>query len=200
MSRPVAFAAAILLASTTALAAGDEHGDSATSDFLWQTANFILLVGVLVWLLRKPMQKFFADRREEIAGNLENASQLLQQAESRFAEWQGKLADLDQELEQLRAVAQRRAQEERNQILADARSTAERIERDAGAAVDQEIRRARTVLREEAADLAVELAAELLREQVGDDDRERLIDEFIARVDEVEKSGARGSAEDEAGR
>ncbi|MCZ6463889.1 MAG: ATP synthase F0 subunit B, partial [Proteobacteria bacterium] len=131
---------------------------------------------------------------------LENASRLLQQAESRFAEWQGKLADLDQELEQLRAVAQRRAQEERNQILADARSTAERIERDAVAAVDQEIRRARTVLREEAADLAVELAAELLREQVGDDDRERLIDEFIARVDEVEKSGARGSAEDEAGR
>ena len=64
----------------------------------------------------------------------------------------------------------------------DARATAERIRRDAAAAVDQELRRAQTQLREEAADLALELAATKLRDQVGDSDRDRLVDEFITRV------------------
>ena len=45
-----------------------------------------------------------------------------------------------------------------------------------------ELRRARAGLREEASQLAIELAAGILRETVTAQDRERLIDEFIERV------------------
>jgi len=55
--------------------------------------------------------------------------------------------------------------------------------------MDQELRRAQSELREEAADLALEIAARKLSDQVSDGDRERLIDEFITRV---EPSGSAG--------
>jgi F0F1-type ATP synthase membrane subunit b/b' len=42
-----------------------------------------------------------------------------------------------------------------------------------------ELRRAREVLREEAAQLAIELAGERLAREVTDTDRDRLVDEFI---------------------
>jgi F-type H+-transporting ATPase subunit b len=68
-------------------------------------------------------------------------------------------------------------------LLADARAAAERIRSDAANAVDHEVRRAQANLRAEASQLAVELAAGILREQVTTQDRDRLIDEFIARIE-----------------
>jgi F0F1-type ATP synthase membrane subunit b/b' len=44
-------------------------------------------------------------------------------------------------------------------------------------------------LRDEASDLAVELAAEMLREQVTANDRERLLEEFIQRIEQTDSAG-----------
>ena len=49
--------------------------------------------------------------------------------------------------------------------------------------VEQELRRAQKELREEASSLAIELAAQILEQQVGEPDRDRLMDEFISRVE-----------------
>ncbi len=171
--------------ATPALAASDGAGSGGAA-FLWQLGNLVLLLGVLFAVARKPIEKFFAQRHEKIRGELDDASRVLAQAEERFAEWQQKLAELDSELDRVRATAERRAREEREHTLNDARAAAERIRADAVVAVEQELRRARGELREEAADLAIELAASLLREQVSDGDRKRLIDEFIERVEESE--------------
>ena len=76
-----------------------------------------------------------------------------------------------------------RAEEESERILAKAREAAARIKSDALEATSQELLRARRELRAEAAGLAVELAGEILKEQVGDADRQRLLDEFITRVE-----------------
>ena len=95
---------------------------------------------------------------------------------------------MEQELEAIRATARERAEAEREAILADAAAAGERIRRDARAAIDQELRRSRQTLRDEAADLAVELAAKLLSERVTDADRDRLLAEFIERVERVPSS------------
>jgi F-type H+-transporting ATPase subunit b len=175
---------ATLAVSLPVLAAGDggDHGPT-TSELIWQAVNLALLVGVLFAVARKPIQKYFAERRDQIRGDIDDASDFLKASEARYAEWQGKLVDLESALEQIRATSRRRAEEEGARILAEARAAADRIKRDAGAAVEQELRRAKDDLRDEAADLAVELAANLLRDRVGDPDRERLLDEFISNVE-----------------
>jgi F-type H+-transporting ATPase subunit b len=157
-----------------------EGGDSLLG---WKIANFVLLVTVLVLALRKPLQKFFADRRGAIHTDIEEAAALRKAAEERHSQWQRRLANLERELDEIRATSRERADAEREHLLADARAAAERIRRDAENAVDQELRRARARLRDEASELAVELAAGILREQVGPADRDRLLDEFIGRIE-----------------
>jgi len=154
---------------------------------LFPILNLLILVAVLVYFGRKPILAFFADRRLQIRDDLQKAEGLKAEAEERFSTWQQKLADLDAELEGIRAGSRERAEAERKQILADATATAERIKADATAAIEQELRRSRAILHEEASDLAVELAGDLLRQQVTDSDRDRLVTEFIERI---ERSGA----------
>jgi len=166
-------------------AGGSEHADpgAALKDTIYQGINLLLLLAVLVYFGRRPIREYFAARRDGIQLELSQAAELLSEAEQRNAELQRRLVDLSSEIEGIREQANRRAEDEAERILADARSTADRIRRDAQASVEQELRRAKLALREEAADLALEIAARKLADQVSASDRERLVDEFITRVE-----------------
>ena len=179
---------ALALAGPAVAAGGGE--EDVVKDFLYRVLNVAILLGVLVYFARKPIQGFFSDRRNQIRDSLGAASELCRRAEVRYSKWQRRLADLEDELGSIRETARERAEREREQILADARSAAERIKADARSAVDQEVRRAKAQLRDEASELAVELAAEILREQVTTRDRERLFDEFLERIERTEIGGS----------
>jgi F-type H+-transporting ATPase subunit b len=168
----------------------DENGAEILKQTIYQGLNLALLLGIIFYFGRKPITEFFSTRRSGIQSELSTAADLLAQAERRNAELQRRLVDLGSEVEGIREEAGRRAEDEAERILADARATAERIRRDAQAAVAQELRRAQSALRDEAANLALEIAARKLSEQVGDADRERLVDEFIMRVESNPSEGA----------
>ena len=189
--RVIATTALVLIAGV-AQASGDSHegADEVLKETIYQGLNLALLLGVLFYFGRKPISEFFSNRRSEIHSELNEAARLLAEAEQRNSELQRRLVYLGSEIEEIREEAGRRAEEEAERILADANATAERIRRDAQAGVAQELRRAQSALRDEAADLALEMAARKLSEQVGDADRERLVDEFILRVEANSGEGA----------
>lgn len=175
----------VLIAASVAEAAGGAHKTQAEllRETGWQAFNLVLILGLLVYFGRKPIADYFASRRQGIQTQLAEAAELLARAEHRNADLQRRLVDLNAELESIRESTNRRAEEEAMRILAEARATADRIRSDAQAAVDQELRRAQAKLRAEAADLALELAARKLQTSVADADRDRLVDEFITRVE-----------------
>lgn len=181
---------ALVLAGPAFAAGGGE--EDVVKDLLYRVLNVAILLGVLVYFARKPIQGFFSDRRNQIRDSLGAATELVRRAETRYSKWQRRLADLEDELGSIRETARERAEREREQIIADARAAAERIVHDARSAVDQEVRRAKAQLRDEASELAVELAAEILREQVTTRDRERLFDEFLERIERTEPVRDRG--------
>jgi F-type H+-transporting ATPase subunit b len=170
----------LLLIASPAWAAEDARGGG----LFWPTLNLVLLLAVLIYFARKPVLAFLSDRRNTISSNIESAAQLLAEAERRLAEWSRKAANLDQEAHSIREATRRAAEAERDRILADAQATAERIRQAAAAVAERELHHARETLRREAADLAVELAARILREHVNDGDRTRLVDEFIERIEQ----------------
>lgn len=174
-----------VLAAGLAHASGGEHKSQAEvlRETGWQAFNLVVILALLIHFGRKPVADYFASRRQGIQTQLSQAADLLSQAEHRNSELQRKLVDLTAELDSIREASNRRAEEEALRILAEARATADRIRRDAQAAVDQELRRAQSKLREEAADLALELASRKLQSGVNDADRDRLMDEFITRVE-----------------
>jgi F-type H+-transporting ATPase subunit b len=180
--------APVLLARAALASEGGEHDGG--SHFFWEWLNLGILVAVLVYFARKPVLSYLADRRARIESDLASASKLLGDAEARLADWNARAARLDDEAAEIRRAARDAAEHERQRILTDARAVAERIQRDAHSALDRELQRARARLRAEVGDLAIELAEKLLREQVQGADRARLVDEFVAHLEQ----GAGGRA------
>jgi F-type H+-transporting ATPase subunit b len=178
--RPATLLVLGLVLAPRLASAADEGGGAAS--MLWHALNFALLVGLLVYFGRQPIQRFMAERRREIEGEIHSAADLLARTEGRLAEWQRRVDGLDVEVAEIRRQAQEAADADRARILADAEASAERIRRDAAVAADREIERARGALRAEAAELAMEVAARLVRENITDADRSRLVDEFVERV------------------
>jgi F-type H+-transporting ATPase subunit b len=183
---------AILLVSGVASAASGGGDHDVLTEAIYQGVNLLIVVGLIYFFGRVPIKLFFSERRSTIRLELDQAADLLAQAEQRNADLQRRLGDLASELEDLREGATQRAEQEAERILADARATADRIRHDAQSAIDQELRRAQAELRDEAANLALEIAARKLSETVTDSDRERLMDEFITRVEPA--AGAEGAS------
>lgn len=163
-------------------------------DILLKGLNLALVFGVIAWYGREPIRRFLADRRQTISQDLEQAAKLLSDAELKYAEWERRMLGLDAELGEIRQQARERAEAECGRILADAAAAAERVRRDAEASLEQELRRARADLRAEAAELAVRLAGRLVQESMLPSDREKLLEEFVTKLEQPRSTGARGEA------
>ncbi|PLX88862.1 MAG: ATPase [Desulfuromonas sp.] len=182
----------ILLLTLTAgvsLAAGGggHHVDSGVllKDFFWRSLNFAMMVGLLAYLLTKPIKKGLAGRREGIAKALEEAKQAKQQAEAKFAEYDRKLSQATEEIEEIGNAIRREGELEKQKIIESAKQMAIKIEQDAEKAAALEVAKARTELQREAVALAVELAEDLLKKNFTKDDDTRLIDEYMKKVGEL---------------
>ena len=173
---------AILWVALPAQASGDGDG-TAVMTLVWQAVNLVLVVGVIAYFARKPIAEYLDQRRQGIQQDLQNSAKLLSDAEAKLAEWNARAERLDAEFAEIRETSRRLAEEERREILDQAEATAERIRKDGSAAVEQELRRARTSLAAEAAELAVDLAAKLVAEKVTPDDQALLFDEFLSRIE-----------------
>jgi F-type H+-transporting ATPase subunit b len=190
--KEAAILAVVVFGSSTAWAAGSEEPPG-WEEFLFQLLNLGIVVGAIIYFARKPVLEYFEGRRAQIKSDLETAASLLSEAEERNEEIQRRLSALQSEVEGLQSQSRARAEEESQRILAEAQRSADRIQEDAAAAIDQELLRAQRELRAEAAGLAVDMAADILSQQVGDADRARLLDEFISRVEDGDASSTSGS-------
>lgn len=168
---------------------GGEHsavdGGVLLKDFLYRILNFAIVVAILVYFLRKPLKKGLAGRKEEIEKTLAAAKKAQQEAEAKFAEYDRKLTQAAEEIEALTDSIRREGELEKQKIIANAEEMAGKIEADAGKAADFEIEKAKTALRREAVQLAVEIAEDVLKTNFTKDDDTRLIDEYMQKVGEL---------------
>ncbi len=174
----------LLVPVAASAAGGGEEGGA--GKFWFELANLVLLIGVITFFARKPVGQYLADRRTQIAGDLESAEQELAAAEASLGEWSRRETGVDDEMTEIQRAARDAAKREASSMREDAEATAGRIQASAGEAVDSELRRARNDLRRETADRAIERAEELLREQLSDADQDRLVEEFVARIERGE--------------
>jgi len=182
----------VALLCSVAYAAGgggaEHHADSGVllKDFLYRLLNFSLVVALLAYFLRKPLKKALSGRREEIEKALAEAEQAKREAEAKFAEYDRKLNQATAEIAEISAAIKREGEQEKAKIIENAKAMARQIEADAGKAADLEVARARAELQREAVELAVATAEELLKKKFTKDDNNRLIDEYMQKVGELQ--------------
>ncbi len=153
-----------------------------------------VVFAILFWLIRTYVypnfEKAYAERTAAIEGGL-------QAAETKQAEADAKLAELDQQLSDARHEAARIREEAREQgaaIVAELREQAQaesaRIVEAGKAQIAAERQQAVTQLRTEVGTLATALAGRIVGESLDDDERStRVVDRFLADLEAHE--GAR---------
>lgn len=165
-----------------ALAAEAQGGKSELWLGIGKSLNLILVIGVLVWVARKPLANFFMVRTQTIREQLAEAQKARQDAEARLAQIESAMSSLDRELGEIRAAAEKEAHEEYERLMAAADRDAEKIIDRARREIDGMTRAAQIELKAHAAELSVQLARDKMQNEMTEEDRHRLFERFVAKV------------------
>lgn len=90
-----------LLASASAFASGDSAHHGSAADLIAPAVNVALLVGFLVWKLKKPLSDSFTKKAEDITNTLERASLKSKEAQMMLENEQRKITNLSSEMKTL---------------------------------------------------------------------------------------------------
>lgn len=179
----------LLLALAAPALAASEAGEAHGPNF-GMLALHVLNFAFLLWLLnryaRQPLLDYLAQRSQGIREELDSAQARLREAEQELDGLRTRLASFDSEAARIVATAEQVAEAEKQRTVERARETADRLREDAQRVVQQEIARAKSELRAEAANLSTRLAGELLRDKLEPEDDKRLVQEFVERIGEAQ--------------
>jgi F-type H+-transporting ATPase subunit b len=181
--RALGIALVLGMSNLAAAAEAAEHHGPDWKALGLASLNLGILIFVLYRYAGKPVRDFLFQRSESIRNALREAQAQLAEAQAENTKLQERLAHLSGEASEIVDLARRQAQAESARMQQRAQDTAGRIREEAQRVADMEIARARQALREEAAKLATTLAADLLRERIRPEDDQRLLSEFVTRVE-----------------
>ena len=144
--------------------------------------NLAIFIGVIGLLTRKMIKDGLANRAANIRIAIEASDRALAAAEARRTELEATLAGLESHLAQMRQEAENDAAAERAMLLEKADAETASIKANVARTIRGETQRARSGLRQHAAELAVQLAAEQVAASITDDDHARLTRDFLGTV------------------
>lgn len=153
-------------------------------DALWQTGNFIILIAILVYFLRKPVVNYLSRRSQKIKQDLSLARRERREARSKLEDISGRLSRLDEELSSMKKGFLQEAQRERKRVLSEAKKEAEELLEATHQKIQSEVKLARRRLQEYIARLSVEEAERMLKGTLTDKDQEALIRRYLANMEE----------------
>jgi F-type H+-transporting ATPase subunit b len=170
-----------LALSAHAEEAGSASQQSAENLFKW--INFALVAGVIVWLCLKKGPAFFGRRADVISADIQKSTEAKKQADEQLRDAETKLQNLEKEIADLRAGAQRESAAEADRIHNLTLTDEQKIAEAGKAEVNAAERAARLELKALAANLAVNGAESLLVKQLTPAAQEALINNFVKTLD-----------------
>jgi len=171
-------AALWLLPAAAGAAGGEVHGNP-WGDFLWKVVNFAILVGLLYFVLRKPVGRALRGAAQRARQALSDSRESAEVTIQRLEDQRKSIANLQLELERLKEDARAETAAEGERLKRDAEALAERLKRQVQQRVEQAGNQALETLRGELADEAVRAAEGLIRERMDNAAQKKLVQEHI---------------------
>ncbi len=170
----------VLLFAVVSVKAAEEGGNAATerATEIFKWINFAIVVGVMVWVFGKLLPPIFQKRAEAVSSAITNATSARAAADAQLRDAETRLTNLQKEVAELRALAEKEAAAEVERLRAATQSDAQRIAAAAKAEIEAAERAARLELKALAANLAVDGAETLLAKQLTPKAQELLISNF----------------------
>ena len=146
---------------------------------IWQWINFAILVGVLGWLAAKQGGPFFAGRAKGIAEGLAAGERAKNEAEARARSVDERLANLKNEIAEMRSKAREEREREADRIRRDTETEIARIRVHAEQELESAGKQARLEVQRFAAKLAIDLAEQKIRSRMSSEAQGDLFDRFL---------------------
>lgn len=181
----VAAGAVVLFLPGCALAAegGEVHHKAfSLTEEIFKLVNTLIVVAILYKLVAKPLRNYFHDRREGIRKALADSEQARRDAERQLEEQRTKVADLEAELGRVRETGERERQEMRARMQVEQEEQGKRLLEQTRNAIELESAKAQAELRDRAASLALSLAEDMLRKNIGPEDQDRFVSEYLTNL------------------
>lgn len=156
---------------------------------IYPWVNFVLFAGLLFYFLRGPVRDFLGDRRERLRREIEEVSKAKLDISFRHKEYRKKIAQADQEVEDLKRELRLTGEIERKNIIRRAEAMAAKLRGDAAKMGEREREKARWGLKKEALAQAVHLARKEITERLKAEDHERLIEWGIQKLNGTKHEG-----------
>lgn len=154
-------------------------------DWIQILAGFVnlgVLLGIIVFLARKPTKSFLVSRRAAVVEGLEEAQMMKAAAEAKYNEYQERLANLDTELAQIKSEIIASGEAERERIVSEAERKSARVRRETEFLIEQQLKQLRVDLTKETVEAALNAAEKMLRERATEDDQQRLAKSYLTKL------------------
>ncbi len=172
-----------------------EHGtEKGPPPFLGPLFNFAVLVVLGVMAVRRQVNPALAARRAAVETEIAEAKRLHDEAKRLHDEYAARIENLSTELATLKAEFVKQGEAERERIIADAQTRAEKLRTEGSQLIEQELRALRDELRRETVVAAVGAAEEAVRKNITAADQSRLVDEFVQSIERDAQTTRTGGA------
>ncbi|MBU0988204.1 MAG: ATP synthase F0 subunit B [Proteobacteria bacterium] len=176
----------LLFCITAGMALASSGGEGGTKGWVandtYRVMNFAVLFIALFVVLRKPATQALDGRIKGIKDQLSDLEAKKKEAEKQLAAYNEKFAQLEQEAERLIDEYVRQGNEAKARILAEAESTAEKLEEQARRNIEHEFKKAKAKLQEEILEKALEKAEAIIKSKITAKDQDKLVDEYLEKV------------------
>jgi F-type H+-transporting ATPase subunit b len=174
----------LLCASGVAQAAagGDgAHGGFTATDG-YRVMNFVVLAGVLYFLLRKPIPRALNSRIAGIQDQLKDLEARKAEAEKQLAETNQRMSALEKEADRILADYVRQGHEAKARILKEAEAAAAKVQTQARRGIEHEFAQAKARLQADIFEKSLAGAEELLKRSLTAQDQTKLVEDYLEKV------------------
>ncbi|MDA8084044.1 MAG: ATP synthase F0 subunit B [Nitrospiraceae bacterium] len=164
--------------------AGAEHEPSLFQAYLWPVVNFLVLIGLVIYVVKKAdLGGYFRKRTELIEQTLREAKEAKVLAEKALAEVDERLRVKDKEIDEIITYARQSGENEKTRLIAEGETMKEKIIEQTKNNIEYEVKRAKELIKEEAVLVAMELAEKKLKEKMTKEEQIKLLEESLAKIE-----------------
>lgn len=148
----------------------------------WKFVNLAIFVGILVYILRKPLSAQFKAKRDAIRAELIRAEEEKKEALSRLTAIEARLAQLENEKEAILKRAKDESEEERRRLSEQTKAEMARLRAQAESEIARLAHQTRAELRRFSAEESIRRAEQKLRSQINSETDARLVKSSIQEI------------------
>lgn len=163
---------------------GEEAPKSLLATYTPAILNFLILVALLVFMMKKmDIKGYFRKRTELIEQSLKEAREAKELAQKTLAQVEDRLKIMDKEMGEILSAAKESGEREKARIVEEGARLKERILEQTKNNIDFEVKMAKETIKQEAVGIAMELAEKKLKDRLTKEEQIKLLEESLLKIE-----------------